>query len=55
MNIYDRRRRICEDNHIPYYGPTQEDIDEADNWGEMQYDMQRQQELDDQQSQEEGK
>ena len=48
MNIYDRRRRICEDNHVPYYGPTQEDLDEADTYGDMQYELARQQELDDQ-------
>lgn len=55
MNIYDRRRRICEDNHIPYYGPTQEDVDEAEIMADMAYEAARQQELDDQQSQEEGK
>lgn len=46
MNIYDRRRRICEENHIPYYGPTQEDIDEAETYGDIQYEMYRAEQID---------
>lgn len=49
MNIYNRRQRECDDWGIPYYGPTQEDIDEADRYGDMQYEMYAQQQLDEEQ------
>lgn len=48
MNIYNRTQRECDEWHIPYFGPTQEDIDDADSYGDYQYEMQRQQELDEQ-------
>lgn len=49
MNIYNRRQRECDEWHIPYYGPTQEDIDDAEAYGDYQYEMYRQEQLDQEQ------
>lgn len=55
MNLYNRTQRECDEWHIPYYGPTQEDLDEAATYGDIQYEMQAQLELDEQWEQEQSK
>lgn len=40
------RLQECEDWGIPYYGPTVEECREDDNYADYQYEMYRQQQLD---------
>ena len=39
-------RQQCDEYHIPYFGPTQEECDEADFLGDLLHDMAAQHELD---------
>ena len=45
---YARTQRLCEEYGVPYNGPTEADLDDADNYGDYQYEMYAQQQLDEQ-------
>lgn len=45
---YARTRQLCEEYSVPYNGPTEADLDDADNYGDYQYEMYAQQQLDEQ-------
>lgn len=49
MNPYNKRQQLCDEWHVPYYGPTQEDCDAADTYADYQYEAYAQQQLDEQQ------
>lgn len=35
------RQQLCDEWHIPYYGPTVEECNEDDNRGDFEYHQQR--------------
>ncbi len=47
MRLYDYKQQ-CDEWHIPYFGPTQEECDAADDYADYQYEMYAQQQLDEQ-------